>query len=138
MDKNELKWSPSLGELIDRLSVVTLKELLIPGQRERYSKEIEDIIHDLDIFLAENPAQVTGNLIRHLFLLMTMNDRIWVNETNFRNRVKDGNNLELTHGLNSIRCLARAKAQACLDPDAPREFKADSVMPPENWIPSGY
>jgi hypothetical protein len=32
-----------------------------------------------------------------------MNLHIWHNESNYRRGIKDGNNLELTHGLNGIR-----------------------------------
>ena len=133
-DKNSLKWTPSLGDAIDRLSITILKELLIPGQKQRYAKEVEDLVHDIDILA----GQSVGKLLKDFAILVIMNDRIWVNESNYRNGITAGNALELTHGLNSVRCLARAKVQGDLDKDAPREFKADTVMPPDNWIPSGY
>jgi len=36
---------------------------------------------------------------------------IWHNESNYRNGIKSGNNLELTHGLNGIRNTAKNKIQ---------------------------
>ena len=36
-----------------------------------------------------------------------MNLHIWHNESNYRKGIKDGNNLELTHGLNGIRNTAQ-------------------------------
>lgn len=138
MDKNLLNWNPQIGDAADRLTITQLKEFLIPGQRDRYTKEINDLIHDIDIMVENRFPKGLGEFMRNLCVLAVMNDRIWVNESNHRNGIKTGNSLDLTHGLNSIRCLARAKVQAYLDPTAPQEFKADSVQPPENWIPSGY
>ena len=40
-----------------------------------------------------------------------MNLHIWHNESNYRKGIKDGNNLELTHGLNGIRNTAKNKIQ---------------------------
>ena len=40
-----------------------------------------------------------------------MNLHIWHNETNYRKGIRDGNNLELTHGLNGIRNTAKNKIQ---------------------------
>ena len=58
------KYLPTLSELIDRLSIVQLKEVFI-----------------------------------------------WHNESNYRKGIKDGNNLELTHGINGIRNTAKNKIQ---------------------------
>ena len=41
------KYLPTLGELIDRLSIVQLKEVKIPEHKEEYQKEIQDIVHDI-------------------------------------------------------------------------------------------
>ena len=40
-----------------------------------------------------------------------MNLHIWHNESNYRNGIKEGNSLELTHGLNGIRNTAKNKIQ---------------------------
>jgi len=44
-------------------------------------------------------------------VLSQMNLHIWHNESNYRKGIKDGNNLELTHGLNGIRNTAKNKIQ---------------------------
>jgi len=41
------KYLPTLGELIDRLTIVQLKEVKIPKHKEEYQKEIEEIVHDI-------------------------------------------------------------------------------------------
>ena len=38
------KYLPTIAELIDRLSIVQLKEVFIPEHKEEYAKEIEDIV----------------------------------------------------------------------------------------------
>ena len=69
------KYLPTLSELVDRLSIVQLKEVFIPEHKTEYAQEIQDIIHDIQLAL------------------------------------KDGNTLELTHGLNGIRNTAKNKIQ---------------------------
>ena len=39
------KYLPTLGELIDRLTIVQLKEVKIPQHKEEYAKEIAEIVH---------------------------------------------------------------------------------------------
>ena len=55
------KYLPTISELIDRLSIVQLKEVFIPEHKEEYAQEIRDIIHDLDeLIYWEKP---TGEMI---------------------------------------------------------------------------
>ena len=48
------KYLPTLSELIDRLSIVQLKEVFIPEHKNEYSQEILDIIHDIQCHINEN------------------------------------------------------------------------------------
>ena len=50
-------------------------------------------------------------LLLSIVVLSQMNLHIWHNESNYRKGIKDGNNLELTHGLNGIRNTAKNKIQ---------------------------
>ena len=43
------KFLPTLNELIDRLSIHQLKEVFIPENKENYAKEIQDMMHDIDL-----------------------------------------------------------------------------------------
>ena len=54
---------------------------------------------------------VTAETIRAVVVLSQMNLHIWHNESNYRKGIRDGNNLELTHGLNGIRNVAKNKIQ---------------------------
>lgn len=104
------KYMPTLSELIDRLSIVQLKEVFITEHKSEYAKEISDICHDIDILL-ESGDKIDSDTIRAIVVLSQMNLHIWHNETNYRKGIKDGNNLELTHGLNGIRNTAKNKIQ---------------------------
>jgi hypothetical protein len=42
------KYLPTLAELIDRLSIIQLKEVFIPEHKKEYAKEIKDIVHDIE------------------------------------------------------------------------------------------
>ena len=104
------KYLPTLSELIDRLSIVQLKEVFIPEHKREYSEEISDICHDIDLCLKET-RYLDAEVIRAIVVLSQMNLHIWHNESNYRKGIKDGNNLELTHGLNGIRNTAKNKIQ---------------------------
>jgi hypothetical protein len=105
------KYLPTLSELVDRLSIVQLKEVFIPEHKSEYAKEIQDIVHDIQMCLDENKGVVTAETIRAIVVLSQMNLHIWHNESNVRKGIKDGNSLELTHGLNGIRNTAKNKIQ---------------------------
>ena len=102
----ERRYLPTLSELIDRLSIAQLKEVFISEHKDEYALEIADIVHDIQVHLNENNAVVDAEVIRAIVVLSQMNLHIWHNETNYRKGIKDGNNLELTHGLNGIRNTA--------------------------------
>ena len=105
------KYLPTLSELVDRLSIVQLKEVFIPEHKKEYSQEISDILHDIDLTLKQKDVIIDARSIRAIVVLSQMNLHIWHNESNYRKGIKDGNDLELTHGLNGIRNIAKNKIQ---------------------------
>ena len=107
----EKRYLPTISELIDRLSIAQLKEVFITDHKEEYAKEIEDILHDIDLELREKNVILDAKSIRAILVLAQMNLHIWHNESNYRKGIKDGNNLELTHGLNGIRNTAKNMIQ---------------------------
>ncbi len=44
------KYLPTLSELVDRLSISQLKEVFIADHKDEYAQEINDIIHDIQIY----------------------------------------------------------------------------------------
>ena len=114
------KYLPTIAELIDRLSIVQLKEVFITEHKEEYAKEIKDIVHDL------SELGLNGEMIRAIVVLSQMNLHIWHNETKYRAGKGDGN-LGLTHGLNGIRNTAKNKIQDHLGDDGRKDYKVDCI-----------
>ena len=124
---SERKYLPTLAELIDRLSIAQLKEVFIPEHKEEYAAEINDIIHDITAILRENKKNenIDGDFIRAVVVLAQMNLHIWHNESNYRKGVKEGNDLELTHGLNGLRNVAKNKIQEIVG--GRKDYKTDCL-----------
>ena len=121
----ERKYLHTLGDLIDRLSIVQLKEVFIPEFKQEYSEEIADIVHDIQLILDEKDTKITADVIRAIVVVSQMNLHIWHNESNYRRGIKDGNNLELTHGLNGIRNTAKNVIQESVG--GRKDYKVDCL-----------
>ena len=118
------KYLPTLSELIDRLSIAQLKEVFITEHKAEYAQEISDIVHDIQLVL-DKCEDVNAETIRAIVVLSQMNLHIWHNESNYRKGIKDGNNLELTHGLNGIRNTAKNKIQEVVG--GRKDYKIDCL-----------
>ena len=106
------EYLPTLGELIDRLTICQLKEVKIPNKKSEYGEEIKQIVSDINKIINESDdLEFDGELVRAIVVLSQMNTHIWVNEDNARNGDNKGNELMLTHGLNGIRNTAKNKIQ---------------------------
>tara|TARA_B100000780_G_scaffold260400_1_gene212120 strand:- start:25054 stop:25458 length:405 start_codon:yes stop_codon:yes gene_type:complete len=119
------KYLPTLSELIDRLSIAQLKEVFIKDHKKEYAEEISDIIYDIQLHLEENNVKLNADTVRAVVVLSQMNLHIWHNESNYRNGIKDGNDLELTHGLNGIRNTAKNKIQEIVG--GRKDYKIDCL-----------
>jgi hypothetical protein len=119
------KYLQTLSELIDRLSIVQLKEVFITEHKEEYAQEIADIVHDVQLILEEHDAKITAETIRAIIVCAQMNLHIWHNESNYRRGIKDGNNLELTHGLNGIRNTSKNVIQEAIG--GRKDYKIDCL-----------
>jgi len=120
------RYLQTLSELIDRLSIVQLKEVFITDYKKEYGDEIADIVHDIQLIMDENPdSNITAETIRAIIVLAQMNLHIWHNESNYRRGIKDGNNLELTHGLNGIRNTSKNIIQEVVG--GRKDYKVDCL-----------
>ena len=119
------KYLPTLSELIDRLSIVQLKEVFIPEHKEEYAQEIKDIIHDIDLELSEKSVILSGDDIRSIIVLTQMNLHIWHNESEARKGINAEENLRLSHGLNGIRNTSKNKLQESIG--GRKDYKIDCL-----------
>jgi len=132
MHNDQRKYLPTLSELIDRLSIAQLKEVFISKHKQEYAQEMSNIIHDIDLILEHNDAIINAKVIRAIVVLAQMNLHIWHNESNYRKGIKDGNDLELTHGLNGIRNTAKNKIQEIVG--GRKDYKIDCLAAEfEDW-----
>ena len=113
------KYLPTISELIDRLSIIQLKEVFIPEHKDEYAEEIKDIMHDLDL------EGLDSELIRAVIVTAQMNLHIWHNESEARKGENIGENLRLTHGLNGIRNTAKNKIQEQFG--GRKDYKVDCI-----------
>ena len=118
------KYLPTLAELIDRLSIIQLKEVFIIEHKDEYAKEISEITHDIEEILKDDNIRLTGKDIRAIIVLSQMNLHIWQNETKYRAGTGDGN-LGLTHGLNGIRNTAKNMIQE--KGEGRKDYKIDCI-----------
>jgi len=119
------KWLPTLGELVDRLSIHQLKEVFIPENKDNYAQEMHDIVHDIDLILKEKDVNLDGDIIRAIIVLSQMNAHIWYNESQVRKGEKGSDNLMLTHGLNGIRNTAINKIMEIVG--GRKDYKVDCI-----------
>lgn len=106
MGKRNIKaWEPTVPFLIDLLSIVTLKSVILgagnPEKKAAYEKEAQEIMVKLD------KKGVNGKYIRAVQIGMLANRLIWENETKARlgGRSQD-HLLPLTHTINGLRMRA--------------------------------
>ena len=102
-----------------------LKEVFIAEHKDEYKKEISDIVHDIDLILQQEDVIMNAEIVRAVIVLSQMNLHIWHNESNYRKGIKDGNNLELTHGLNGIRNTSKNKIQTVVG--GRKDYKIDCL-----------
>ena len=123
--KTNRKYLPTLSELIDRLTITQLKEVFITDHKDEYAQEIKYILHDIQIHLNENDVVLNADVIRAIIVVSQMNLHIWHNESNYRKGIREGNSLELTHGLNGIRNTAKNKIQEIVG--GRKDYKIDCL-----------
>lgn len=95
---------PSAAELIDRLTVDQIKEVLLPAQAAACADEMAKISHDLDILIEERELPLTGRLLRMVIAVAQMNVHIWYNKDRMtETSEKYSELLKLAHQLNGLR-----------------------------------
>lgn len=95
---------PSFAELIDRLTVDQIKEVLIPAQAAACADEMAKISHDLDLLIQERDLKLSARLVRMIVVIAQMNVHIWHNKDRMQeDPAKYHELLKLAHQLNGLR-----------------------------------
>ena len=102
------KYLPTFAELIDRLSIVTLKSIKIPENKEEYEQEAQEIMHDIDLIIKEKKIKMTAQLLRAVGIDWWANETIWSNESKAREGGTEQDHLlKFTHSINGVRGNAK-------------------------------
>jgi len=118
------QYLPTFADLIDRLSIVILKSIFIPENKDAYEKEQELIMHDIDEVLVQRIIDthhdngtpyipldsliVNAKMIRAIMIVMLTNRYIWENESKARLGGSEQDSLlKLTHSVNGVRNTAK-------------------------------
>lgn len=110
------EYLPTFAELIDRLSIVVLKEVFVPENAAAYKEEQELIMHDIDEIIetqswtdpTDKRWHINAKIIRAILILMLTNRYIWENESRARAGGEDQDKLlKLTHSINGVRNTAK-------------------------------
>lgn len=104
MKSRERKFLLPLSELIDRLTIDQIKEVLIKENNESFAREIEKLSHDIDIIIEERELKLSSRFIRTIVILSQMNLHIWFNKDKMQNDQEHYLELlKFAHQLNGIR-----------------------------------
>ena len=137
---SERKYLPTLADLIDRLSILLLKQVYSGDGREQYQEEaalvevdVTGVVSDLLGFPYAEGSDVQGRFIRAVLVLMLANHVIWQNEAAVRDGGRVSDMLRYTHSINGVRSRAKNEIARwageredrkvdCLAADLPPEF----------------
>lgn len=98
------KFMPPFAELIDRLTVDQIKEVLVPAQATACAEEMAKISHDLDVLIRERKLRLSSRLLRMVIVIAQMNVHIWHNKDQMQESPeKYLDLLKLAHQLNGLR-----------------------------------
>ena len=97
-------FEPNLAELIDRLTVDQIKEVLLPEGREDYADEIKRLESDIDAIIEEKGLELSARLVRIVIVLAQMNLHIWHSKDRMQEDADHYSEwLKLAHQLNGTR-----------------------------------
>ena len=71
------RFKPTFADLIDRLTVDQIKEVLLEGDRPAYAAEMKDLEHDLEGLIRARSLQLSPRLLRIVIALAQLNLHIW-------------------------------------------------------------
>lgn len=102
------KFNYSMAELIDRLTVDQIKEVLVPDKKDAVAREMIEICEDIDNIINEKQLKLTAKLLRTVVVIAQINLHIWKFKDEME-QIKDSDPkrysdlLKLSHQINGIR-----------------------------------
>jgi len=104
MAAKQRKFLPAFAELVDRLTVDQIKEVLLPKIQPDMAKEMDLLCHDIDLLIGERELKLSSRFIRIVIALAQLNLHIWkLKDEMQKNEERYDELLKLAHQLNGIR-----------------------------------
>ena len=134
MQNDTRQFTLPLAELVDRLAIDQIKEVLLPARRESIAAEIQKLEHDIDLLIGEKQLALSSRILRIVIALAQLNLHIWQNKDRMQS-LPESEYLELlkfSHQLNGIRNHLKnqlLEATGDLEPSAERtNFNTDGLQ----------
>jgi len=104
MGNKERQFLTPFAELVDRLTVDQIKEVLLPTDKECFAEEMKRIAHDIDRIVEQRQIPLSARLLRIVVALAQMNLHIWyLKDQMQKDETRYHEYLKLAHQLNGIR-----------------------------------
>lgn len=101
---SERKCLPTFADILDELTIVQIKQVMLPEGKASFIKRLDSLSHDLDLLIKEHDIKLSSKLIRIIVVLAQMNLHIWHNKEKLHaNEPEYDHHLKLAHQLNGIR-----------------------------------
>ncbi len=98
------KYVVPFAELVDRVTVNQIKEVLLSDGKESYAKEMENISHDIDLIIEQKGLKFSSRIMRIVVALAQLNLHIWYNKDCMQEKPEEYDDLlKLAHQLNGVR-----------------------------------
>lgn len=116
----------SFSELLDRLNIVMMKEINILDHKERYTKEKDILLHDIEEIIKEKNIELTKELLRNIIGLSQINSSLWYNLSDINtDMVEDYKKMKTTTDLNGMRNKFKNRIQEIIKEEDKKEYKQD-------------
>jgi len=104
MSKKAPRLQTPISELIDRLTIDQIREVMAPKDRAFFAREMRDIMREIDALIGKKRVKLTARLIRLVTVLAQTNLHIWHAKTAMmRSPSRYNRSMKLAHQLNGIR-----------------------------------
>jgi hypothetical protein len=104
MKNKDRKFVLPFAELVDRLSIDQIKEVLLPEHKNDFAREMGDITHDIDLLVEERGLKLNSRLVRIFIALAQLNLHIWQNKDRMQKDPQRYDELlKFSHQLNGVR-----------------------------------
>ena len=101
----------NFSELVDKLSIIQIKQLINNKQYRSYENTISKILNELELNISKNKKMILNSKIINLLnILSQINLFIWILRDEMKISKKNyKQNMKLSHQLNALRNIAKNK-----------------------------